>query len=77
MDPDLKTEDFLRVMSCLSVREAAIILLRYAPSGRRPRTLAQIGLTFGVTKERVRQIEKRALRRLRETIKASASRAPP
>ena len=48
----------------LPYRERMILELRYGLSGNRPHTLEEVGRRFGVTRERVRQIETRTLRRL-------------
>ena len=52
-------------LDCLQARERTVIEMRYGLDGLGPRTLKQIGEMFGVSRERVRQIEKRALHRLR------------
>lgn len=49
----------------LNQREQQVIELRYAINGNTWKTLRQIGDMFGVSRERVRQIEKKALRKLR------------
>lgn len=63
-DSELKTliEDSLRN---LTPREATVIRLRYGLGGDGPMTLEQVGRKMGVTRERIRQIEGKALRRLR------------
>jgi len=53
------------VLDKLSDREAGIIRLRFGLSGRRPQTLEEVGGHFGLTRERIRQIEIEALRKLR------------
>jgi RNA polymerase primary sigma factor len=52
------------LVSQLPYRERLILELRYGLSGNRPHTLEEVGRRFGVTRERVRQIETRTLRRL-------------
>jgi RNA polymerase primary sigma factor len=54
------------VLDTLSEREAGIIRLRFGLSGRRPQTLEEVGGHFGLTRERIRQIEIEALRKLRQ-----------
>jgi RNA polymerase sigma factor (sigma-70 family) len=49
-------------------REAAVLRLRYGLSGEDPKTFEEIGDHFGLTRERVRQIEREALAKLRETM---------
>ena len=55
-----------KVLSTLSDREAQIIKLRFGIGGDASQTLEQVGQHFGVTRERIRQIEVKALRKLRE-----------
>ena len=52
-------------LDALPVRERSIVMAHYGLSGDAPRTLEQIAVREGVTRERVRQIEKRALAQLR------------
>ncbi len=51
--------------AALSDRERIMLALRFGLSGGKPRTLQEVGKEFGVTKERIRQIEARALAELR------------
>jgi RNA polymerase primary sigma factor len=53
------------VLDTLTPREACILRLRFGLQNGRTHTLEQVGLKFGLTRERIRQIEKQALRRLR------------
>jgi RNA polymerase primary sigma factor len=53
------------VLSTLTPREARIIRLRFGLEQGRPHTLEEVGKKFGLTRERIRQIEGKALRRLR------------
>ena len=53
------------VLDTLPPREAQIIRLRYGLNGGTPLTLEEVGKQFGLTRERIRQIEHKALRRLR------------
>ena len=53
------------VMKDLTDREERVLRLRYGLDDGRPRTLEEVGREFGVTRERIRQIESKALRKLR------------
>ncbi|MDX1363018.1 sigma-70 family RNA polymerase sigma factor [Arenibacter latericius] len=54
-----------RALDTLSPREADVIKLYYGIGDQQPMTLAEIGLTFDLTRERVRQIREKAIRKLR------------
>ncbi|WP_121616852.1 sigma-70 family RNA polymerase sigma factor [Virgibacillus halodenitrificans] len=54
------------ILITLSPREENVIRLRYGLDGGKPRTLEDIGKVFGVTRERIRQIETKALKRLQD-----------
>jgi len=54
-----------KVLSTLSNREEEVIRLRFGMSDGLPRTLEEVGLIFNLTRERIRQIEAKALRKLR------------
>lgn len=70
-NPTTAAVDFLRkqevadVLATLSEREAKIISLRFGIDSGYPRTLEEVGKMFNVTRERVRQIEAKAIRKLR------------
>ena len=53
------------VLSTLTPREAKVLTLRFGLEDGHPRTLEDVGLEFNVTRERIRQIEAKALRKLR------------
>jgi len=57
----------------LAPREAEILTMRFGLDGLQPRTLEQVGKRFKVTRERVRQIQEIALRKLRRRVEASES----
>jgi RNA polymerase nonessential primary-like sigma factor len=57
---------FARVLSGLDERERRIVIARYGLDGSEPRTYVEIGEVFGVTAERVRQIERAVLGKIRE-----------
>ncbi len=58
------------VLATLSPREARILRLRFGLEDNRPYTLEEVGAKFGLTRERIRQIEGKALRRLRHPTRA-------
>ncbi|MDD5468178.1 MAG: sigma-70 family RNA polymerase sigma factor [Anaerolineales bacterium] len=58
-------ERVAEVLGSLSPREARILRLRYGLDGNHPNTLEEVGAKFGLTRERIRQIERQALQRLR------------
>jgi RNA polymerase primary sigma factor len=64
----LEHERFDRLLRSLSEREEQIIRIRYGFTDGVSRTLAQTGEHFGITRERVRQIEARAIEKLRRAI---------
>ena len=53
------------MLSSLTEREAKVLRLRFGLEDGRPRTLEEVGKEFDVTRERIRQIEAKALRKLR------------
>ena len=58
------------VLATLSPREARILRLRFGLDNGRTYTLEEVGQKFGLTRERIRQIEGKALRRLRHPRRA-------
>lgn len=63
-----RREDLTRWISKLSANEKKVIILRFGLEGDEPHTLEKIGKIFGLTRERVRQIEGAALKKLRNII---------
>ena len=63
-------ENIEEALSSLSSREARVIELRFGIGGGQGQTLEQVGRQFGVTRERIRQIEARALEKLRRSKNA-------
>ncbi|HZB84969.1 MAG TPA: sigma-70 family RNA polymerase sigma factor [Gaiellaceae bacterium] len=60
----LRRETLRRILGSLSLRERRVLELRYGLDGQHPRTLDEVGRTFNVTRERVRQIENQSLKKL-------------
>ncbi|MGH3626203.1 MAG: sigma-70 family RNA polymerase sigma factor [Sciscionella sp.] len=67
--------DLRRVLGTLDDREQAVIRLRYGLDDGQPRTLDQIGKQFGLSRERVRQIEREVMSKLRHGDRAERLRA--
>ena len=64
-DIEYKGEQLEEVLQTLTPREAMVLKLRFGLDDGRPRTLEEVGKKFAVTRERIRQIEAKALRKLR------------
>jgi len=69
---NLRRVDVLRALSALPERERQVIELRFGLLGQQPCTLEEVGRAFGVTRERIRQIENNTLRKL-ENLPAAQS----
>ena len=69
MHESLKTE-ILRALDTLTPREADVVLLYFGLGEGHPMTLEEIGETFELTRERVRQIKEKAIRRLKHTSRS-------
>ena len=61
----LLKEQLGEVLTTLTAREAKVLSLRFGLEDGHPRTLEEVGREFNVTRERIRQIEAKALRKLR------------
>ena len=61
----LLKEQLVEVLSTLTPREEKVLKLRFGIEDGRTRTLEEVGKEFNVTRERIRQIEAKALRKLR------------
>ena len=66
----LLSEKLVEILATLSPREARILRLRFGLENGRSYTLEEVGEKFGLTRERIRQIEGKALRRLRHPMRA-------
>src|SRR5687767_7827657 len=66
--------DVRTVLSTLEDRERDVVILRFGLDGHQPRTLEQIGKQFGLSRERVRQIERETMAKLRDPERADALR---
>ena len=62
------------VLATLSEREAGVVRLRFGLTDGQPRTLAEIGQVYGVTRERIRQIESKAMSKLRQPLRCHGLR---
>lgn len=71
---NLRRLDIEKVLSTLSEREAQIIRLRFGIDTKYPMTLEEVGRIFKVTRERVRQIEAKAIRKLRHPSRSQLLR---
>ncbi len=67
-------DDLRSVLATLSEREAGIVRLRFGLTDGHPRTLEEIGRVYGVTRERIRQIESITMTKLREPSRCQALR---
>jgi RNA polymerase primary sigma factor len=70
----MQREDVWRALSALPERERQVIELRYGLTGRQPLTLEEVGRAFGVTRERIRQIENNTLKKLQRLPEAQGLR---
>ncbi len=68
----LLREHLTNILRTLTPREAQVITLRFGLGDGRPRTLEEVGKQFKITRERIRQIEAKALRKLRHPSRSKA-----
>jgi RNA polymerase primary sigma factor len=68
-------EDIDGILKTLTQKEAEIIQYRFGLNGRRPMSLKEIGSKYKLTKERIRQIEKKAIKRLQHPSRSHVLRA--
>ncbi len=67
---DLLREQIMMVLDTLNEREKKVIMLRFGIKYGPPKTLEEVGKVFNVTRERVRQIESKALKKLRQPLRS-------
>ena len=67
-------EQLMEVLDTLTEREQKVLRLRFGLDDGRPRTLEEVGKEFNVTRERIRQIEAKALRKLRNPVRSKRIR---
>ncbi len=68
---EILTKEALRdALENLSYRERRVLELRYGLGGEHPRTLVEVGRTFNVTRERIRQLENQSLKKLQDLAEA-------
>ena len=68
----LLREQLCNILHTLTPREEQVIKLRFGLEDGRPRTLEEVGKKFEITRERIRQIEAKALRKLRHPSRSKA-----
>jgi RNA polymerase primary sigma factor len=69
---NMRKDALKQILETLSVRERRVLELRYGLDGEQPRTLDEVGRTFNVTRERIRQIENQSLKKLRALADANS-----
>jgi RNA polymerase primary sigma factor len=69
------TEHILRVLNTLTPREAEVIRMRFGIGFNKDHTLEEVGRHFSLTRERIRQIEEKALRKLKHPNRRSSLKA--
>lgn len=67
-------ETVMNILATLSDREKEVMVMRFGLEDDTPKTLEEIGTHFGVTRERIRQIETKALRKLRNPVRSKMLR---
>jgi RNA polymerase primary sigma factor len=73
-ESNLRRETLMQILDTLSARERRVLEMRYGLDGQHPRTLDEVGRTFNVTRERIRQIENQSLKKLRALARSQSLR---
>ena len=73
-DTAFRAEALAKCLGMLSYRERRVLELRYGLGDQHPRTLDEVGRTFNVTRERIRQIENQSLKKLQSLAEAQKLR---
>ncbi|MGQ9608074.1 MAG: sigma-70 family RNA polymerase sigma factor [bacterium] len=71
LDHELQWEEVMKLLENLKEREKEILILRFGLNDNIPKTLEEIGEKYGLTRERVRQIEAESISKLRKIIRSS------
>lgn len=72
LDNEFLAKALLDTLLTLEEKEQEILIARFGLKGTRAKTLEEIGLEYGVSKERIRQIEQKALKKLRHPLRANS-----
>ena len=70
MSKELLKEAMNKVLETLSPREKKVLIMRFGLDDGKPKTLEEVGKEFKVTRERIRQIEAKAIRKLKHPTRA-------
>ncbi|HNN49266.1 MAG TPA: sigma-70 family RNA polymerase sigma factor, partial [Marmoricola sp.] len=70
----LLQEQLHQVLDTLSEREAGVVQMRFGLTDGQPKTLDEIGKVYGVTRERIRQIESKTMSKLRHPSRSQVLR---
>ena len=73
----ISRDEALRVIATLNEREHRIIVMRFGLTGEEPLTLEEVGKGFSLTRERIRQLEAKALAKLRHPSRSASLRIEP
>ena len=68
----MRSKELAKALARLNPRMRLVLALRFGLDGQTPQTLEEVGVELGITRERVRQLESRALRELRSQRRISS-----